>query len=83
MYLTGSSSVNMLTLGSEVVQLRKMNASLNQAVLSLMAELVLDESIRTFKAERLYVEIDHALANKDESTFLELTNELKALLMGA
>lgn len=56
----------------------KMN-TVNQAVLSLMAELILDESIRKFKEEHLYKEIDRALASKDESTFLELTKELKSL----
>jgi uncharacterized protein YpiB (UPF0302 family) len=56
----------------------KMN-TMNQAVLSLMAELILDESIRKYKEERLYKEIDRALAQKDENSFLTLTNELKTL----
>ena len=56
----------------------KMN-TMNQAMLSLMAELILDESIRKYKEERLYKEIDRALAQKDESSFLTLTNELKTL----
>jgi uncharacterized protein YpiB (UPF0302 family) len=51
----------------------------NQALLSLMAEVFLDESLRQFKEERLYQEIDNALASKDEDTFLQLTNELKNL----
>ena len=56
----------------------KMN-TMNQAVLSLMAELILDESIRKYKEERLYKEIDRALAQKYENSFLTLTNELKTL----
>jgi uncharacterized protein YpiB (UPF0302 family) len=51
----------------------------NQALLSLMAEVFLDESLRKFKEEKLYQEIDNALASKDEDTFLLLTNELKNL----
>jgi uncharacterized protein YpiB (UPF0302 family) len=44
-----------------------------------MAEMILDESLLKFKEERLYLEIDKALASKDESTFLELTGKLKHL----
>ncbi|MCC2685467.1 MAG: hypothetical protein K0R75_2366 [Paenibacillaceae bacterium] len=51
----------------------------NQALLSLMAEVFLDESLRQFKEEKLYQEIDNALASKDEDTFLMLTSELKNL----
>lgn len=53
--------------------------AVNQAMLSLFAELVLDEAIRNFREQRLYKEIDRALAIKDESYFLELTRELKNL----
>jgi len=49
------------------------------AVISLMAELILDESLRKFQEERLYQKIDTALENKDQTTFLKLTSELKRL----
>lgn len=50
------------------------------AMISLYAEMVLDEAMRKFREERLYREIDSALAHGDENTFLVLTNELKQLL---
>lgn len=53
--------------------------SMNPAFVSLVAELVLDESIRKFHEEHLYRKIDLALERKDESTFLELTSQLKML----
>lgn len=52
---------------------------MNQAFASLMAELVLDESIRKFQKEHLYRKIDQALENKDEPSFLELTTQLKQM----
>lgn len=57
----------------------KMYASY-EAMLSLYAELILDESIRKYRETHLYKEIDDALANRDEETFLALTNELRSLL---
>lgn len=56
----------------------KMNIS-NDIMLSLFAEMVLDESIRKHKEQYLYKEIDLALAKGDEVTFLALTTELKSL----
>jgi len=56
----------------------KMNVS-NDMMLSLFAEMVLDESIRKYKERYLYKEIDLALAKGDEVTFLALTSELKSL----
>jgi uncharacterized protein YpiB (UPF0302 family) len=56
----------------------KMNVS-NEKMLSLFAEMVLDESIRKYKEHYLYKEIDLALAKGDEVTFLALTTELKSL----
>ncbi|MFD2612037.1 IDEAL domain-containing protein [Paenibacillus gansuensis] len=50
-----------------------------EVMLGLYAEFVLDEAIRKYKEEHLYIEIDNALAKGDEPKFLELTNELKAL----
>ncbi|WP_438445625.1 IDEAL domain-containing protein [Gorillibacterium sp. sgz5001074] len=57
----------------------KMYASY-EAMLSLYAELILDEAIRKHREKHLYQEIDDALANRDEQTFLELTNELRMLI---
>lgn len=57
----------------------KMYASY-EAMLSLYAELVLDESIRKYREKHLYQEIDDALAKRDEKSFLVLTNELRILL---
>ncbi|MEK8127378.1 IDEAL domain-containing protein [Paenibacillus filicis] len=56
----------------------KMNVT-NDTMLSLFAEMVLDEAVRNFKEKRLYQEIDHALASGDESSFLALTTELNLL----
>ncbi|GAB2692241.1 IDEAL domain-containing protein [Paenibacillus thermoaerophilus] len=53
------------------------------ALLSLMAEMVLDESIRKHREVCLYREIDRALASGDEALFLELTSELRTLLSSA
>lgn len=52
---------------------------MNSAFMSLMAELILDESIRKFNEERLYSRIDLALENKDKLSFFELTSQLKLL----
>lgn len=56
----------------------KMYASY-EAMLSLYAELVLDESVRNYREKLLYTEIDTALANNDKKRFLALTNELRML----
>lgn len=56
----------------------KMYASY-EAMLSLYAELVLDESVRKHKERQLYNEIDAALAKRDEERFLVLTDELRML----
>ncbi|WP_166239414.1 IDEAL domain-containing protein [Paenibacillus turpanensis] len=55
----------------------------NEAVNSLMAEMVLDEAIRQYKQRQLYREIDAALSNKDKAAFLTLTSELKSLMSTA
>lgn len=57
----------------------KMYASY-EAMLSLYAEFILDEAIRKYREEHLYKAIDSALANRDEETFLALTQELKSVL---
>lgn len=56
----------------------KMYASY-EAMLSLYAELVLDESVRKHKEQLLYTEIDLALAGRDKTKFLALTAELRQL----
>jgi len=50
-----------------------------EALLSLHADMVLDEAIRSFKQKQLYEQIDLALQTGDERQFLELTAQLKAL----
>lgn len=64
-------------LGGELMG--KMNIS-GDAVLGLVAELILDEAVRKFKTESLYKQIDSALARGDQASFLALTTELKLLL---
>lgn len=56
----------------------KMNV-FNDALLALFAEIVWDESLRKYKEENLYKEIDLALAKGDQATFLTLTSELKSI----
>lgn len=56
----------------------KMYASY-EAMLSLYAELVLDESVRKHKEQLLHSEIDKALADRDKTRFLALTAELRLL----
>ncbi|AQS56721.1 ReoY family proteolytic degradation factor [Novibacillus thermophilus] len=50
------------------------------SLLSLMAEIVLEQSQRAYRKKTLYSQIDEALAKGDEETFFTLTEELKALL---
>lgn len=57
----------------------KMYASY-EAMLSLYAEMVLDEAIRKRKEELLYRMIDEALESRDEELFLALTAELRSVL---
>ncbi|UUZ79428.1 IDEAL domain-containing protein [Paenibacillus sp. P26] len=56
----------------------KMNVT-SDHMLSLFAEMVLDEALRKYKEQFLYREIDAALAKGDETTFLALTTELNSL----
>ncbi|UUZ94443.1 IDEAL domain-containing protein [Paenibacillus sp. P25] len=56
----------------------KMNVT-SDHMLSLFAEMVLDEALRKYKEQFLYREIDVALAKGDETTFLALTTELNSL----
>lgn len=50
-----------------------------EAMLSLTAEMIWDDAIRKYRTERIYEEIDKALAAGDETTFRSLTEELKTL----
>lgn len=50
------------------------------SLLSLMAEIVLEQSLQEYRKKKLYEQIDEALAIGDEETFLKLTEELKELL---
>lgn len=50
-----------------------------ETMLSLAAEMVWDEALRRHRSERIYSEIDDALAQGDELAFRLLTDELKTL----
>ena len=54
--------------------------AVNDALISLFAEMVLDEAIRRYRKNALYREIDTALVARDKDAFLALTSELKGLL---
>ncbi|KEQ26073.1 MULTISPECIES: IDEAL domain-containing protein [Paenibacillus] len=56
----------------------KMNVT-NEMMLSLFAEMLLDEALRNYKEQVLYKEIDQALAKGDEQSFIALTTELNTL----
>ncbi len=49
------------------------------AMLSMTAEMVLDEAVQKFNEQRLQMEIDRALEQGDKVRFYSLTNELKKL----
>lgn len=51
----------------------------HDALLSLMAEMFLDHTRRTFRMKELYQKIDAALESGDEESFLYLTKELREL----
>ncbi|AWB44992.1 IDEAL domain-containing protein [Paenibacillus sp. CAA11] len=50
-----------------------------EVMLALAAEMIWDEALRKHRAEKIYGEIDNALAEGDEVAFRLLTDELKAL----
>ncbi|AEI41366.1 IDEAL domain-containing protein [Paenibacillus mucilaginosus] len=56
----------------------KMNVT-GDMMLSLFAEMVLDEAVRSYKEKTLTQEIDQALAMGDEASFIALTTELNSL----
>lgn len=49
-------------------------------LLSLMAEIVLDQAIKDYEVNRLYKEIDQALEERNKERFLALTAELNHML---
>jgi uncharacterized protein YpiB (UPF0302 family) len=50
-----------------------------EAMLSLAAEMVLDEALRVYRKEKIYAEIDKALDNGDEDGFRRLAAELRTI----
>lgn len=44
-------------------------------ILSLFAEMVLDDAVKDFQQKQLYDQIDRALAMKDEQAFLQLSKQ--------
>lgn len=50
-----------------------------ETMLSLTAEMIWDDAIRKYRTEKIYEQIDKALAAGDESSFRTLTDELKTL----
>ena len=49
-------------------------------MLSVYADMIIEESLCNFQKKRLYQEIDSALSVGDEEKFLQLTEELNALI---
>ncbi len=62
----------------EVVFMEKMSM-IYEALLELQAEKILDESLKKYHLRRIYDEIDFALEQGDQETFLALTNKLKSM----
>lgn len=60
--------------------MEKQNLIQENVVLGLLAEMVWDEALRTFRKKRLYEEIDRALAENNQERFFTLTEELRNLL---
>lgn len=63
----------------EVNPMEKQNL-VRDTLLELVAELILDQSIRDFNKQRLYEEIDKALSIGDKETFIKLTDQLNIIL---
>ncbi|WP_018133262.1 ReoY family proteolytic degradation factor [Effusibacillus pohliae] len=49
------------------------------ALVSLQAELILDQAVKIYRLSKLYEQIDRALDARDKEQFLKLTNELKQI----
>ena len=63
----------------EVNPMEKQNTA-QDTLLGLLAEIVLDRAIRDFRERELYRQIDQALAEGDETKFLQLTEEWRNLV---
>ncbi|QAY66146.1 IDEAL domain-containing protein [Paenibacillus protaetiae] len=50
-----------------------------EAMLSLAAEMILDDAILKYRTDKIYLAIDHALASGDEDTFYRLTKQLNEI----
>ena len=50
-----------------------------EAMLGLIAEMVLDEAVLRFQTKQIHSEIDKALASGDQDTFYRLTKQLNEL----
>lgn len=50
------------------------------SLLSLVAEIVLEQSLFTYRKQKLYQQIDESLALGDKKMFLNLTEQLIELL---
>jgi len=62
----------------EVFRIDKMNIQY-EAMLGLTAELILDESLRSYQRDKLQQAIDESLATGNEEQFYELTKKLQQL----
>jgi uncharacterized protein YpiB (UPF0302 family) len=49
-------------------------------LLSLFAEIILDQAVKEFQRKELYKRIDHALQARDEETFLRLSEQWVKIL---
>jgi uncharacterized protein YpiB (UPF0302 family) len=47
---------------------------------SLLAEMVLDQALLTFRKEKIQQKIDQSLLDKNKSEFMRLTEELKKVM---
>lgn len=54
--------------------------STHEYLLQLLAEIVIDQSLRSHRKTVLYLSIDEALAKGNKEAFLALTAELNQLL---
>jgi uncharacterized protein YpiB (UPF0302 family) len=61
------------------IRMNKMMKVSYEAMLALVAEMVLDKAVLKYRREQLYDGIDKALEAGDKDTFQRLTDELKTL----
>ncbi|MGA8943857.1 MAG: ReoY family proteolytic degradation factor [Thermoactinomyces sp.] len=79
LYFKERSTCSKYTAVLEVNPMEKHDLVQDQ-LLSLFAEMLLDQAVREFEKKRLYEKIDDALANRDEETFLQLSERWKEIL---